>query len=256
MLQFARRRPGMPGPQPAGRNISRAPAAHAACAADADDFAEAVDAAVEATGTAGTRDTARFLFGTRDPDAGLIVLPPDTLGPWAVSNAGLVLLWPLLPNLLRTLTLTDADDRFVSDAARLDAVACLDWLAWGDERLPLWRTSLTRLLCGVPPEWPVDTRATRAHVAAARYHGVDYNRVDAWLSAVAGALPGLPRRGVDDIREQFLQRPGTLQPVSTRVELHVQADAGDTLLAGLPWPLTQVKLPWLPDTLPLQWRLS
>ncbi|MFM0067273.1 contractile injection system tape measure protein [Paraburkholderia aspalathi] len=177
----------------------------------------------------------------------------DAVGPWTVSNAGLVLLWPLLPGLMRMLDLVDADGQFVSDAARLEAVTCLDWLAWGDARNPAapeWRTPLTRLLCGVPLE---DTAGLADWLDMAPLEPARRDRLDAWLGDETRALPGLSRCELNDIRELFLQRPGTLLPVRRYLELHVETEAVDILLAELPWPLTQVMLPWLPDVLPVSW---
>lgn len=163
--------------------------------------------------------------------------------PLAVSNAGLVLLWPLLPRLFSTLELVD-ERGFVDAQARMQAVCYLDWLAWGEEVVAEWRVPLNRLVCAMPPEetliWQAPDLARRA-------------QLDAWLTSVVAQLPSLSRCSINDLRALFLQRPGVLRKVNTHKALSVEPEAADVLLNNVPWPLTQVMLPWLADPLPVAW---
>ncbi|MFP3507259.1 contractile injection system tape measure protein [Burkholderia sp. SIMBA_062] len=167
---------------------------------------------------------------------------PDA-APWPVANAGLILLWPLLPRWFNTLGLVN-DGRFVDDAARWQALGCLDWLAWGDPELAEWRTPLSRWLCGIPWDAPFDPQP----VSAERQ-----DDLDTWLTATFAGLPLLNRCSVGDLRAFFFQRAGTLNEVEDHLTLSVEPDATDVLLQGLPWPRTQVVLPWLPGPLAIDW---
>ncbi|KVN20663.1 hypothetical protein WT08_28150 [Burkholderia sp. MSMB1552] len=162
--------------------------------------------------------------------------------PWIVSNAGLVLLWPLLPKLFDTFGWLD-NGRFVEDAVRWQAHGCLDWLAWGDLELAEWRTPFTRLLCGIPRDAPFEPQSPTPERQA---------ELDAWLTQTFAALPTLNRCSVTDLRAFFLQRPGTLVD-DEHVTLTIEPDATDVLLHSLPWPLTQVMLPWLSARIGVNW---
>ncbi|MEA0988978.1 contractile injection system tape measure protein [Pseudomonas aeruginosa] len=162
--------------------------------------------------------------------------------PWVVASAGLVLLWPLLPRLFSGFGWLE-DGRFIDEQVRWQALACLDWLAWGDEEVAEWRTPCARLLCGI--DWEDEFQAQPPTVARQR-------ELDEWLGQVFAAVPTLNRCGVGDLRAFFLQRPGTLSE-ERRLLLTIESDASDVLLHSLPWPLTQVMLPWLPIPLGVDW---
>ncbi|CBW73540.1 unnamed protein product [Mycetohabitans rhizoxinica HKI 454] len=192
------------------------------------------------------------------PDASV---PPDTpdrinrsrdrstaflLAELAVLSAGLVLLWPMLPGLFRTLALLDDTNHFIDASAPLIAAGWLDELAWGDDTVAEWRTPVNKLLCGVAldamlPDWQPDP-TVRA-------------QLNGWLAALPSRLPGLHRCGVTDVRQLFLQRPGILtrQP-NKRWTLQVEPHAADVLLHAIPWPFEQVWLPWCNDSFCVEWR--
>ncbi|RQQ47902.1 hypothetical protein DF139_33385 [Burkholderia stagnalis] len=171
----------------------------------------------------------------------------DADTPLAVSNAGLTLLWPVLPRLFQTFGLVDAENRWAPDGPSR-AVALLDWLAWGDTPPADWRLPVPRLLGGLPL-WPDDSDPLDCPPLDVPQQAY----ADSWLSTTLTVLPGLQRLGVADVRTFFLQRPGTLADDDGRLTLTVEADATDVLLSQLPWPLTQVMLPWLTSPITLKW---
>jgi hypothetical protein len=164
--------------------------------------------------------------------------------PLPVANAGLVLLWPTLPRLFRTLTLTDDTGRFKDNAARQQALACLDWLAWSEPVCAEWRTPLTRMLCGVSDDGPLEPEPLTAQLR---------EMLDGWLAGALGSLPRLSRCSIGELRALFLQRPGTLHETDGVLMLSVAREAIDILLNEVPWPLTQVALPWLSSPLSVDW---
>lgn len=185
-------------------------------------------------------DTPDRINRSRDRNAAFI--PSE----FAVLSAGLVLLWPMLPGLFRTLALLDDANHFIDASAPLIAAGWLDELAWGDDTVAEWRTPVNKLLCGVAldamlPDWQPDP-TVRA-------------QLNGWLAALPSRLPGLHRCSVTDVRQLFLQRPGMLtrQP-NKRWTLQVEPHAADVLLHMIPWPLEQVWLPWCNDLLCVEWR--
>lgn len=165
----------------------------------------------------------------------------------AVSNAGIVLLWPLLPGWLAQLGLVAQQDqqwRFIDPAAQVQAVCWLDWLVWGEGAAAEWRTPLTKYLCGLPLDWPLLPWDAPQPPLAEQLAG--------WLAGLPQLL-GIEACSAQDVRSLFLQRPGQLRMQDARWTLQVDSDAGDVLLRDLPWPMEQVLLPWLDSPLPVSW---
>jgi hypothetical protein len=164
--------------------------------------------------------------------------------PLSVPNAGLVLLWPLLPGLLRQLGLLE-EQQFSSPQAQLEAVCWLDGLIWGDEAMAEWRTPLGKLLCGLPLEsllvpWSSPEPEVNEQMLE-------------WLAAIPAQLPGLHRCSANDLRSLFLQRPGQLIQTQSGWQLSVEADASDFLLSQLPWALDFFRFPWMEKPLQVKW---
>ena len=168
----------------------------------------------------------------------------SSIEPRMMPNAGLVLLWPLLTRLFDSQDWL-SEGQFIDEDVRWDALACLDWLAWGETEQAEWRTPMTRLLCGINWDAPFVPRP----VPADRQAGLD-----AWLVQTFVSLPLLNRCGIGDLRAFFLQRAGMLVEADGKLSLTVDPDATDVLLHGLPWPLTTVMLPWLTAPLSIHWN--
>ncbi|PMY35969.1 hypothetical protein C1Y35_21985 [Pseudomonas sp. GW456-L14] len=164
--------------------------------------------------------------------------------PLSVSNAGLVLLWPLLPGLWRQVDLLE-EQQFNSPQAQLEAVCWLDGLVWGDEAMAEWRTPLSKLLCGLPLESPLVPWSTPEPEVR--------EQLQDWLAAIPAQLPGLQRCQANDLRSLFLQRPGQLLQTRSGWQLSVETDASDFLLSQLPWALDFIRLPWMEQPLQVKW---
>lgn len=164
--------------------------------------------------------------------------------PLIVAGAGLALLWPLLPQLFSNAGLLE-EGIFTDDQARWQAMACLDWLAWGDEALAEWRTPVARLLCGIALNEPFLSFPPPQALQAT---------LDGWLERAFSAVSPLNRCSVNDLRFLFLQRYGLLS-TEERVTLVTESNAADILLHNLPWPLTSIMLPWLSAPISVGWTL-
>ncbi|OYU84394.1 MAG: hypothetical protein CFE45_25930, partial [Burkholderiales bacterium PBB5] len=79
------------------------------------------------------------------------------------------------------------------------------------------------------------------------------DEVAALLAAVRQHWAALSGTGIDGLRLSFLQRRGLLRRTDGAWQLHVQAEPFDVLLELLPWGISLVKLPWMPQPLMVAW---
>lgn len=164
-----------------------------------------------------------------------------------IRNAGLLLLWPLLPQLFSQLGLWE-EERFVSDAARWQAVYGLDRLVWGDVGPTEGRLTLNQVLCGVscstsvPPSMPLSL--------------LQLQQIDDWLAAIGQQLPGWQKLSLTDIRQLFLQRAGEISTQRPVPQINVWPEPYDFLLRDWPWPMTLASFPWTEQPLTIVWPLN
>lgn len=180
--------------------------------------------------------TARQRFTRRADDESPLGLP--------VSNAGVVLLWPLLPQWFTALRLV-VEKQFISDDARWQAVAAIDWLVWEAEQPQAQRVVVNQFLCGLPleepPAMPEPLSAQQQQITSE------------WASSVFSQIAAFEKMGLTDIRQLFLQRPGELFSDVTPAVLHIQPEVFDILLAKWSWPLNLAFFPWFDAPLLLEW---
>lgn len=164
-----------------------------------------------------------------------------------ISNAGLLLLWPLLPQLFSLLGLWE-EELFVSDAARWQAVYGLDRLVWGDVSPTEGRLTLNQVLCGgacsisVPSSMPLSL--------------LQLQQIDDWLAAIGQQLPGWQKLSLTDIRQLFLQRAGEISTEGPVSQISVWPEPYDFLLRDWPWPMTLASFPWTEQPLTIVWPLN
>jgi hypothetical protein len=165
-----------------------------------------------------------------------------------ISNAGLLLLWPLLPQLFSQLRLWE-EERFVSETARWQAVYGLDRLVWGEVSPTEGRLTLNQVLCGVsscstsiPPPAPLSL--------------LQRQQIDDWLTAIGQQLPGWQKLSLTDIRQLFLQRAGEISTEGPIPQISVWPEPYDFLLRDWPWPMTLASFPWTEQPLTIVWPLN
>ncbi|HEM7566965.1 TPA: hypothetical protein U2J78_004823 [Serratia marcescens] len=186
--------------------------------------------------------------GTMQPGKGGLRSPGESRSSsLGISNAGLLLLWPLLPQLFSRLGLWE-EEQFVSDAARQQAVYGLDRLVWGDFDQPEGRLTLNQVLCGVscstsvPPSIPLSL--------------LQLQQIDDWLAAIGQQLPGWQKLSLTDIRQLFLQRAGEISTEGPVPQISVWPEPYDFLLRDWPWPMTLASFPWTEQPLTIVWPLN
>lgn len=161
-----------------------------------------------------------------------------------VSNAGVVLLWPLLPQWFTALGLV-AEKQFINDEARWQAVAAIDWLVWEAEQPQAQRVVVNQFLCGLPLEEPL--------IMPEPLSAQQQRITSEWASSVFSQIAAFEKMGLTDIRQLFLQRPGELFADVTPAVLHIQPEVFDILLTKWSWPLNLAFFPWFDAPLLLEW---
>lgn len=173
-----------------------------------------------------------------------IAAVPDTQ---LVPLAGLVLLHPYLPRLLKGCGLVDNKNRSIADAALPRACALLHALACGDAEAAEHQLPLIKLLLGRAP----DTALTGA---LPRPTAADREEIGGLLAAVRSHWKALGNTSADGLRLSFLQRRGLLRKIDGAWQMQMQAEGFDRLLDLLPWSISLVKLPWMPLPLMVEWH--
>ncbi|WP_323836673.1 contractile injection system tape measure protein [Photorhabdus africana] len=163
--------------------------------------------------------------------------------PYQVSNAGILILWPMLPVLFNQLGLLE-EKKFIHHQAQFRAVDFLDYLIWGDEETQIERKTLNKILCGLMIDEETQSIAVEPEKQLI---------IEQWLDAIIAQLPGWKKLSRNDVRQLFLQRPGELLIDEQEIKITLQHQPFDLLLADWPWPLNIAKLPWLNYPLQVDW---
>ncbi|MCW7550385.1 contractile injection system tape measure protein [Photorhabdus sp. APURE] len=172
-----------------------------------------------------------------------ILLPEQTI-PYQVSNAGILTLWPMLPALFNQLGFLEKQ-KFIHRQAQFSAVNFLDALIWGTEETPAERKRFNNVLCGLTADENSESISLEPEKQLITTQ---------WLDTVITQLPGWKKLSRNDVRQLFLQRPGELLINDQEINISIQQQPFDALLADWPWPLNIAKLPWLDHPLLIDWR--
>ncbi|RAX01827.1 MULTISPECIES: contractile injection system tape measure protein [unclassified Photorhabdus] len=171
------------------------------------------------------------------------LLPKQTLL-YQINNAGILVLWPMLPALFNQFCLLD-DKIFIHRQAQFSAVNFLNYLIWGNEEIQTELNILNNVLCGLMVNKPIGLAPVEPEKQLI---------IDQWLDAVISQLPGWKKLTRNDARQLFLQRPGELLINEQEIKITPEHQPFDVLLADWPWPLNIAKLPWLAHPLKIDWK--
>lgn len=161
--------------------------------------------------------------------------------PIYIRNAGLVLLHPFLQMLLEELGL--AREGRVGEPET--ALQVLHYLAVGRGGAE-WELPLNKLLCGLSP-WEVVTTKVRLTSKEQEECGRLLQAAIRHWSALGSTSP-------EGLQGTFLSRDGKLSRKDDGSWLlQVEQKGFDVLLADLPWGISMVKLPWMPEMLWVEW---
>ncbi|WP_289993351.1 contractile injection system tape measure protein [Photorhabdus laumondii] len=164
--------------------------------------------------------------------------------PCQVNNAGILMLWPMLPALFNQLGLLEGK-KFIHRQAQYHAVNFLDYLIWGTDETPAERKKLNNILCGLMINENTESISVEPEKQLITTQ---------WLDTIITQLPGWKKLSCNDVRQLFLQRPGELLVNEQEIKITIQPQPFDALLADWPWPLNIAKLPWLDRSLLIDWK--
>ncbi|MCR6476990.1 contractile injection system tape measure protein [Variovorax sp. ZS18.2.2] len=169
-----------------------------------------------------------------------------TAEPLLVPLAGLVLLHPWLPRMLAGCGVLDEGGKQILPDELPRACVLLHALACDNAPIAEHQLPFIKLLLGRPPDEPLTAALPALSLA-------DCEEVDALLTAVRDHWSALRGTGIEGLRLSFLQRRGLLSRGDGTWHLRMQSEAFDMLMAMLPWRIEQVRLPWMPKLLIVEW---
>lgn len=161
-----------------------------------------------------------------------------------INNAGLVLLHPFLPVLFDRLGLTK-EDKWIDEGTKQRAMLIMQFLASGEFVFPEYDLPLNKILCDCLLNEPVEKEI--------EVDAITQDACEELLENVIRQWTRLKNTGIEALRETFLQRMGKLSRVNNGWLLQVEQKAVDTLLGGLPWGISVIKLPWMKELLYVEW---
>jgi hypothetical protein len=164
-----------------------------------------------------------------------------------VDHAGLVLLHPFIPMLFRRLGIVE--DVALPEERRPRAAALLHYLAAGHADVHEFELAMEKVLLGLRLADPLP-------VAEGRLEPGDAEEADGLLAAAISHWAALKNTSPDGFRASFLLRPGLLRSLDDGWRLQVEHRPFDVLIGQLPWALSVVKFPWMPNPLHVEWQTT
>ncbi len=165
-----------------------------------------------------------------------------------VSNAGLALVFAILPSILKSVGYLDERGNFPSKATRIRAAHWLKQLA---RPAPVPENEdddhLVGLLVGLKPEEvnQLEPPLTKEEIRMS----------NATLEAVLEAWSGMEQMGIDAFRQEWLLRTGDLEEQAPGYWiLRLDPRATDHLLDRLPWPCDHFAASWTQTTIQVRWN--
>lgn len=169
----------------------------------------------------------------------------DREAPIAVTNAGLVLLGALLPELFKRCGWLDGP-LFRDYQATQQAVHLLQYLVDGGRRTHEYSLVLNKILCGLDPAVGV--------IATVEFTDAERTAAGQLLAHVSAHWPRGAAISVEGLRSSYLHRPGWLRRTITGGwSLRVERRGWDVLLTELDWSIPGPRPGWMPQPLEVEW---
>jgi hypothetical protein len=203
------------------------------------------DAPGDVTAPEADRSTARERAArrAREPEKPEAEMEED-MRIFSTPTAGLVLLSALVPSYLEKLGLLE-QGQFKGAESRERAVGLLQYLASGLVELHESDLVLSKVLCGLAPDWPVPLSVEPDETVR--------SIAESLLAFVCQRWEALKNTSVQGLRGTFLCRQGQLTFTDERWTLKVEHKVFDILLDSCPWKQSIVKLSWMQHALQVEW---
>lgn len=161
-----------------------------------------------------------------------------------IGNAGLVIVHAYLPTLFKALDYLSGND-FKDESSRHRAVHLLQYVASGQFGHHEPDLVLNKFLCGLPLNSPVGMGIILTDEEKAESEKL--------LQAIIAHWKALKNTTPDGLRVNFFLREGKLSHTENGWKLQVEQKTMDILLGKLPWSISLIKHPWMPDMLRVDW---
>jgi hypothetical protein len=158
-----------------------------------------------------------------------------------ISNAGLILVAPFLPQLFGQCGIAEHNE--IKDVNK--AIAILHYIVYKNCDYREYDVFLNKVLCGIADNQPI--------VLLDELADEDKNEIEEMLSTAISYWTVLKSTSPDGLREGFLLRKGNLHHQYDDWFLHVEQSPIDALLQQLPWTIGFIKLPWMKKMIRTQW---
>lgn len=162
-----------------------------------------------------------------------------------VSNAGLVLLHPLLKYFFDGLGLLDKKLQFKSPDHAIKAVHLLQYAATKNRVFPEHELALNKILCGIDLAEPIPKEMDLT--------AEEITECDNLLATVLERWPALKTKRTDTLRDTYLKREGILSFKNQGWNLRIERNTFDVMLDKLPWGISIISLPWNTQILYVEW---
>ena len=162
-----------------------------------------------------------------------------------INNAGLILVWPFLSTLFNKLELL-AGNTFVDDYNLQKAILLTQYVIFEGDETEETNLVLNKLLCGVPPDFFVDTEIELSDT--------EKSVAKTLLNAVTGNWEQLSNTSISTLKETFLKREGIIQKVDDNYKLIVEKKPFDMLLRTIPWNITMIQNSFMSFRLFVEWE--
>ena len=179
------------------------------------------------------------------PDAEEEVKPGQKEPTWHIGNAGLIILHPFLVPFFTKVGLLGNKQQWISRDAHQRAVLLSQYLVEGETRIPEFRLTLNKLLCGYPLQDTLDNKLVLTELEKAEAESLLLSVIEHWRA--------LKNTRVSTLQASFLQRPGKLTSTEKGWHLLVEQQAFDVLVQSIPWTISRIKTPWMENGLLVDW---
>jgi len=164
-----------------------------------------------------------------------------------INNAGLIIAAPYFVQIFKELKYLHGNN-FENEETQARAIHVTQYLVNGQEQVSEAFLPLNKLLCG----WPIE-KTIQKEITLTKN---EKEEAEELLNAIIKNWQKLGNTSIAALRETFLQRNATLKFREGFNDWHLQVEYKegiDILIEYLPWTISMLKLPWMPEPVYVEW---